>query len=298
MFRSGFVSIIGRPNVGKSTLMNRFVGEKISIVTPKAQTTRHRIAGILSSENYQIVFIDTPGILDPAYKLQEKMMEAMHKAVQDADVVLYLTDITESPDEVKSRISSLQLQVPCMLAINKIDLLKSAAGEDKEQTVESFLQAYQAFPAVVKILPISAQEGWGLDQLLAALIEYLPEGQPYYPTDELTDKPMRFIVAEIIREKIFLLTREEIPYHTAVVIQSYEDKETLTRIRAEIIVSRESQKGIILGEKGRMIREIGRLAREEIEQMIGRKVFLELFVKVRPGWRENDRFLSSFGYTP
>lgn len=278
--------------------MNRFVGEKISIVTPKAQTTRHRIAGILSSENYQIVFIDTPGILDPAYKLQEKMMEAMHKAVQDADVVLYLTDITESPDEVKSRISSLQLQVPCMLAINKIDLLKSAAGEDKEQTVESFLQAYQAFPAVVKILPISAQEGWGLDQLLAALIEYLPEGQPYYPTDELTDKPMRFIVAEIIREKIFLLTREEIPYHTAVVIQSYEDKETLTRIRAEIIVSRESQKGIILGEKGRMIREIGRLAREEIEQMIGRKVFLELFVKVRPGWRENDRFLSSFGYTP
>ncbi|MBX6379585.1 MAG: GTPase Era [Thermoflavifilum aggregans] len=298
MFRSGFVSIIGRPNVGKSTLMNRFVGEKISIVTPKAQTTRHRIAGILSSENYQIVFIDTPGILDPAYKLQEKMMEAMHKAVQDADVVLYLTDITESPDEVKSRISSLQLQVPCMLAINKIDLLKSAAGEDEERTVESFLQAYQAFPAVVKILPISAQEGWGLDQLLEALIEYLPEGQPYYPTDELTDKPMRFIVAEIIREKIFLLTREEIPYHTAVVIQSYEDKETLTRIRAEIIVSRESQKGIILGEKGRMIREIGRLAREEIEQMIGRKVFLELFVKVRPGWRENDRFLSSFGYTP
>ena len=271
--------------------MNRFVGEKISIVTPKAQTTRHRVAGILSGDDYQIVFLDTPGILDPAYKLQERMMEAMQAAVRDADLVVYMTDITESPDEVKNRITALQLHRPCLLVINKIDLLK-------DRPLDDLLQAYQGFSPVRKVIPVSAMLGMGMDELLKAILDLLPEGQPYYPTDEITDRPLRFIVSEIIREKIFLLTRDEVPYHTAVVIQSYEDKENLTRIRAEIIVSRESQKGIILGEKGRMIREIGRQAREEIEQLIGRKVFLELFVKVRPGWRENDRFLSSLGYTP
>lgn len=270
--------------------MNRFLGEKISIVSPKAQTTRHRIAGILSGDDYQIVFLDTPGILDPAYKLQEKMMEAMQAAVRDADVVLYLTDITEAAEEVKARMQALSLKHPCILAINKIDLLKG-------KSIDSLIENYTNFSAVRQVIPISATQGLGIDELLQAILTHLPEGQPYYPTDELTDRPMRFIVSEIIREKIFLLTRDEVPYHTAVVIQSYEDKETLTRIRAEIIVSRESQKGIILGEGGRMIKEIGRLAREEIEQLIGRKVFLELYVKVRPGWRENDRYLSAFGYT-
>lgn len=270
--------------------MNRFLGEKISIVSPKAQTTRHRIAGILSGDDYQIVFLDTPGILDPAYKLQEKMMEAMQAAVRDADVVLYLTDITEEAEEVKARMQALLLKHPCILAINKIDLLKG-------KSIDSLIEYYTNFSAVRQVIPISATLGLGIDELLQAILTHLPEGQPYYPTDELTDRPMRFIASEIIREKIFLLTRDEVPYHTAVVIQSYEDKETLTRIRAEIIVSRESQKGIILGEGGRMIKEIGRLAREEIEQLIGRKVFLELYVKVRPGWRENDRYLSAFGYT-
>ncbi|MBX5439373.1 MAG: GTPase Era [Thermoflavifilum sp.] len=293
MFQSGFVSIIGRPNVGKSTLMNRLIGEKISIVTPKAQTTRHRIAGILNGNHYQMVFLDTPGILDPAYKLQEKMMEAMQAALRDADVVLYLTDVTEAPEEVQQRILALNIQKPWVLAINKIDLCKQTAYP----SLESLLAAYDQLAFAPQIVPISAEEGLGLDQLLQALLNHLPEGEPYYPDDELTDRPLRFLVAEIILEKIFLLTREEIPYHTTVVIQSYQDKETLTKIRAEIIVSRESQKGILLGEKGQMIREIGRLAREEIERLIGRKVFLELFVKVRPGWRENDRYLSSLGYT-
>lgn len=288
--KSGFVNIFGKPNAGKSTLLNALVGEKLAIVTPKVQTTRHRIKGIVTTPEYQIIFSDTPGIIDPKYKLHEKMMSAVKTAAEDADVMLFMHDLTDDLNESYSIFSGLDKKnnAAVILVLNKTDLVK------KEKVAEaiSFIQEKNFH----QIIPVSAVKGEGIQELLQGIVSLLPEGQPFYADDNLTDLPMRFFVAEIIREKIFMLFENEVPYHTTVLVQEYQEKNTLTKIRADIIVQRETQKAIILGHQGRMIKKLGTLAREEIEAFIDRKVFLELFVKVRPKWRDTDLYLREYGY--
>lgn len=287
--KAGFVNIFGKPNAGKSTLLNALMHEKLAIVSPKVQTTRHRIKGILSTADYQIIFSDTPGIIDPKYKLHEKMMAAVKSALEDADLALLLIDVRDNLPEVDGVFSALRLKVPALVIVNKTD----AASKEKLAEATAFFNQKKYTKEVV---PLSALTGKGVDDLLQKILDYLPEGEPFYAEDEISDLPTKFFVAEIIREKIYTLFEEEIPYQATVVVQEFKQKSTLIKIRAEIIVQRESQKAIIIGDGGKMIKQIGSLARVEIEKFIEQKIFLELFVKVRPAWRENETFLREYGY--
>ncbi|HEV7329623.1 MAG TPA: GTPase Era [Flavisolibacter sp.] len=287
--KAGFVNIFGKPNAGKSTLLNSLMREKLAIVSPKVQTTRHRIKGFLTTDQYQIIFSDTPGIIEPKYKLHEKMMQAVKSALEDADLALLLVDITDDWQEADAIFSALRLKVPSFVLLNKIDNVK---GDKLEEAISFFTGKKYA----KEVIPISALSGKGTDILLEKILTVLPEGEPFYAEDELSDLPTKFFVAEIIREKIYSLFEEEIPYQATVTVNEFKQKSTLVKIRAEIIVQRESQKAIIIGEGGKMIRQIGTMARTEIEQFIAQKVFLELFVKVRPKWRENDLYLKEYGY--
>jgi GTPase len=287
--KSGFVNIFGKPNAGKSTLLNSLMGEKLAIVSPKVQTTRHRIKGILTTEAYQIIFSDTPGILDPKYKLHEKMMMAVKSALEDADVALLMLDIKDDWQETDTLFASLKLKVPALVVINKID----AVDRPRQAEAAAF---FRDKPYARDVVLLSALTGLHVPDLLQQIVSLLPEGEPFYAGDELSDLPTRFFVAEIIREKIYSLFEDEIPYHSTVVVSEFKQKSTLVKIRAEIVVQRETQKAIIIGEGGRMIKRIGTEARQEIEQFLDQKVFLELFVKVRPKWRENDLLLREYGY--
>ncbi|MCA6497915.1 MAG: GTPase Era [Chitinophagaceae bacterium] len=288
--KSGFVNIFGQPNAGKSTLLNALIGEKMAIVSPRVQTTRHRIKVFLNAPgNYQIVLSDTPGIIEPKYKLHETMMQAVQSALEDADLALLLVDITTDWQQTDDIFSRLRLKVPAIVVLNKID----AVGKEK---IESAIQFFQAKKYCKQVISVSALQKKHLDILLAAILPYIPDGMPFYSEEDMSDLPMRFFVGEMIREKIYATCEEEIPYQTAVVVNEYTEKEQLVKIQADIIVSRESQKAIILGERGSRIKEIGTLARTDIEAFIGRKVFLELFVKVRPNWRDNERQLKEYGY--
>lgn len=285
----GFVNIFGKPNAGKSTLLNAFLGEKLAIVSPKVQTTRHRIKGILSEPGYQVIFSDTPGIIEPKYKLHERMMQAVKSALEDADLALLLVDVNDDLGESDGIFSSLRLKVPAVLVINKIDSATSARLDE--------VKAYFTGKAYVKdMVAVSALNKQGLDELLQKVLSYLPEGEPFFDEENLTDLPTRFFVGELIREQVYQLYQDEIPYHTAVLVQEFKEKSTLIKIQADIIVQRDTQKGIILGERGKMIKELGTRARKEIEKFLGQKVFLELFVKVRPKWRDNDLHLKEYGY--
>ena len=288
-FRSGFVGIFGKPNAGKSTLMNALLGEKLAIVSPKAQTTRNKILGILNENNYQIIFSDTPGILESRYKLHEKMMKEVSAVKQGTDVVLFITDPKEKPEEVMEIISNLKIKTSLILVINKSDKIKS-------DLAASLVQIYKSQKSIDQVVLISALQKQNLDHLLQQIIHFLPIMPPYYDEDTLTDKPMRFFVAEMIREKLFFELDEELPYHAAVIVRQYEQKTTLTKIVADIVVSRDTQKFILIGKGGSMIKKIGQLSREDIEKFIDRKVFLELHVKVRKDWRNNDLYLKEYGY--
>jgi GTPase len=288
--KAGFVNIFGKPNAGKSTLLNALMGEKMAIVSHKVQTTRHRIKAILTHEDYQIIFSDTPGIIDPKYKLHEKMMQAVKGSLEDADVALLMADAREGVEESHEIFQKLRLKAPVIVVLNKIDQVKDVEELEKLKT----FFAEQTY--CKEVVMISALKNTGVPELLKTILKYLPEGHPFYEGDDISDMPVKFFVGELVREKIFQLYHEELPYHTTVVVQEYKEKTTLTKIRAEIIVQRDTQKGIILGEGGSMIKQLGTLARKDIEEFIGGKVFLELFVKVRPKWRDNELFLREYGY--
>jgi len=287
--KSGFVNIFGKPNAGKSTLLNALIGEKLAIVSPKVQTTRHRIKGILTSDNYQIIFSDTPGIIEPKYKLHEKMMQAVKISLEDADVALLIVDIKDDLHEVNAIFSSLLLKVPAIVIINKADIVK-------DELINTAKEFFEQQPYCKEVAVISALKKKGTDELLKIILELLPEGAPFYEDDNLSDLPTKFFVGELIREKIFYLYQDEIPYHATVLVQEFKEKHTLVKIAADIILQRETQKGIVLGEGGKMIKELGTQARKDIEKFLGRKVFLELFVKVRPKWRDNELQLKEYGY--
>ncbi len=289
-FRAGFVNLFGPPNAGKSTLLNALLGESLMAVSPKVQTTRHRIVGILNGDNYQIIFSDTPGIIEPKYKLHQKMMLSVKSALEDADVALLLTDVTAPPEDFDFIRDSLRLKAPGILLLNKTDLVKSP------EALKTAVEAYNKRFPQWETLPISAAKGAGLPALMQQILERLPVSPPYYPDDDISDRPVRFFVSEIIREQIFHLYGDEIPYHAAVLIQSFEEKSTLTVIKADIVVSRDTQKMILLGKGGAFIKKLGIRSREKTEAFIGRKVHLELFVKVRPKWRDNEAHLREYGY--
>ena len=287
----GFVNIFGKPNAGKSTLLNAIMGEKMAIVSSKVQTTRHRIKAFLNKvDEYQVIFSDTPGIIDPKYKLHERMMGAVKSALEDADLGLLMVDVRDDFEEIDAMFSALKLKVPCIVVMNKSDL--APAGRVKEANAY-----FSAKPYCTKIISVSALNISDVDRLMKVILELIPEGgQPFYDQEDLSDMPTKFFVSEMIREKIYQLFGEEIPYHTAVLVNSFKEQPLLTKIQADIVVNRETQKAIIIGEKGKMIKEIGTLARKDIEEFIGSKVYLELFVKVKPKWRDNDLKLKEFGY--
>jgi GTPase len=288
--KAGFVNIIGSPNVGKSTLMNALVGEKLSIITRKAQTTRHRIMGIINGEDFQIVYSDTPGILKPHYKLHEAMMKQVGNALQDADVLLYVVEAGEKPDENAELIEQINTsETPVLLLINKMDAVEA----EKLLETESLWAPLFKKPEVIHI---SALKHLKLNEVFDAIMRYLPESPAYYSKDELTDKPMRFFVAEIIREKILLFYSKEVPYSVEIVIDSYKEQETITRIAATIFVARESQKAIILGHQGAGIKRLGTEARLDIEHFVDKHVFLDITVKVNENWRNDTSMLQRFGY--
>jgi GTP-binding protein Era len=287
--KSGFVNIFGKPNAGKSTLLNALMGEKLAIVSHKVQTTRHRIKAILTGDDYQIIFSDTPGIIEPKYKLHEKMMQAVKSSLEDADLALLLVDIKEDFEENNAIFTSLKLKVPALVLLNKSD----AVYADQLVIAEEF---FKQQPYCKEVITISALKKKGIDELLKSILKYLPEGAPFYEGDNLSDLPTKFFVSELIREKIFHLYGEEIPYHTTVLVHEFKEKSTLIKIGADIIVQRDTQKGIILGEGGRMIKQLGTDARKDIEAFLGSKVFLELFVKIRPKWRDNEMQLKEYGY--
>ena len=290
MHKSGFVNIIGNPNVGKSTLMNALVGERLSIITSKAQTTRHRIMGIVNGEDFQIVYSDTPGILKPAYKLQESMMNFVHGAVDDADVILYVTDTVEQSDRQETIVERINRSgIPTIVVINKIDL----TTPDK---LEALAAEWQSRLPEAVVIPVSAKEKIGMGGVLDAILERLPEGEPFYDKDTLTDKTLRFFASEIIREKILLNYDKEIPYCCEIEIDTYKEEPTIDRISATIYVARTSQKGIVIGHKGERLKKVGQQAREDMERFLQKKVFLQLFVKVQEDWRNNERQLRRFGY--
>ena len=288
--KAGFVNIIGRPNAGKSTLMNALVGEYISIITPKAQTTRHRIVGITNDENHQVVYSDTPGILDPKYTLQSEMMAAVRGALRDADILVFLIDVKDKSTDFHGIDDILtEMKVPLIVVLNKIDL------SDQEHLGDLVEQYGNRFPDA-DVIPISALHGFGIDQLKSRVMELLPESPPYYEKDALTDRPMRFFVSEIIRERILENYKKEIPYSVQVEVDSYKEENDLVRIRALIFVERKSQKGILIGHKGESLKRVGTEARLKIEKFIGSKVFLELHVKVDEGWRSKENRLKAYGY--
>ncbi len=288
--RSGFVNIIGNPNVGKSTLMNALVGERLSIITSKAQTTRHRIMGIVNGEDFQIVYSDTPGILKPAYKLQSAMMKFVESALEDADVILYITDTVETPNKNEEFLNRLkQLGTPIILAINKVDL----SEQDK---VAALVAQWAEIIPEARILPISALHKFNTEALIKMVSEQLPEGPEFFPKDTLTDKTLRFFASEIIREKILTAYQKEIPYSVEVDIEEYNEETRIDRIRAIIYVDRESQKSIVIGHQGKMLKKVGTEARLDLEKFLEKKVFLELYVKVDPNWRNDDKKLKRFGY--
>jgi GTPase len=290
MHKSGFVNIIGNPNVGKSTLMNELVGERLSIITSKAQTTRHRILGIVNGENFQIIFSDTPGIVKPVYKLHDSMMRFVRTAFTDADVILYVTDVVETYDKNSHFIEKLKKSgVPVVLAINKTDL--TTAG-----SVELLVTEWRSLVPDAIIIPISALYRHNLPLLFDTLLEKLPEGPDYYPEDSLTDRPERFFVTEIIREKIFRNYKKEIPYSCEVVIDAFKEAEDMVRINAIIYVMRESQKGIVIGHQGEMLKRVGIQSRLDVEKFLGKKAYLGLQVKVAADWRNNEKLLKRFGY--
>ena len=288
--RSGFVNILGNPNVGKSTIMNTLVGEKLSIITSKAQTTRHRIMGIVNGEDFQIVYSDTPGILRPQYKLQEKMMNFVNTALSDADMILYVTDVTERNAYEGEYIDKVKESgIPVIIAINKVDLTNQ---EELERVVELWHQAFPDSP----LIPISALKNFNLDSLLNSILLKLPESPPFFPKDQLTDKYERFFASEIIREKILVNYKKEIPYSVEIEIESFKDEKNIIKIRALIHVTRNSQKGIIIGHKGSMLKRVGTEARHDMEDFFKKKVFLELYVKVTKDWRDKPLILKRFGY--
>jgi GTP-binding protein Era len=288
--RSGFVNILGNPNVGKSTIMNALVGEKLSIITSKAQTTRHRIMGIVNGDNFQIVYSDTPGILKPKYKLQESMMNFVNIAVTDADIILYVTDVTEKTEDETGYTDKIRESgIPVIVAINKIDLSNQ---KDLERIAGLWGKKFPGSP----VIPVSALERFNIDTLLNAVISKLPEGAPYFPKDQLTDKYERFFASEIIREKILVNYQKEIPYSAEVEIESFKEEKNIIRIRALIHVTRDSQKGIVIGHKGEKLKKTGTEARKDMEEFFGQKVFLELYVKVTKDWRDKPLVLKKFGY--
>ncbi len=290
MHKSGFVNIIGNPNVGKSTLMNALVGEKLSIITSKAQTTRHRIMGVVSGDDFQIVYSDTPGILKPSYKLQESMMKFVTGALTDADVILYVTDTVEQgarSEEIVGKIA--RSGIPTIVVVNKIDLTTPEA-------LEALVEKWHAALPEAQIVPASAKERFNIEGLFKTILDRLPEGPAFYPKDTLTDKTLRFFASEIIREKILRNYDKEIPYCCEIEIDSYKEEPAIDRIAATIYVSRESQKGILIGHKGEKLKRVGQAAREDLEQFLEKKVFLQLFVKVNDDWRNNPRQLRRFGY--
>lgn len=288
--KAGFVNILGNPNVGKSTLMNLLVGERLSIITSKAQTTRHRIPGIVNGDDYQIVFSDTPGILKPNYKLQESMMKFVSGSLEDADIILYITDVVETIDKNADFLERLKIvDIQVIILINKIDLTNT----EKLNTLAE--QWHETLPKA-EILPISAISAFNIERIIPRIVELLPEGPPFYPPEALTDKPERFFVSEIIREKILLYYKKEIPYSVEVEIESFKEEEHIIRIAALIYVMRDSQKGILIGHKGNALKKTGMEARKTLEEFFGKKIYLELFVKVNKNWRESDRQLKRFGY--
>lgn len=292
MHKAGFVNLVGNPNVGKSSLMNLFVGDRISIATFKAQTTRHRILGILSSDDYQIVFSDTPGVLKPNYKLQEAMLAFSLSALEDADVLLYVTDTIEDSSKNSDFIEKVEkLNIPILVLINKIDLTN-------QENLISLVEQWQERLPKAEIFPVSAKAKFNTDKVLERIIELLPESPNYFDKDQLTDKPSRFIVSEILREKILLYYDKEIPYSTEVVVNEFHEEDKIIHISATIYVERESQKGIIIGHRGIALRKVGMEARRDIERFFNKKVFLKTFVKVDSDWRNSDKELKMFGYDP
>ena len=290
MHKSGFVNIVGNPNVGKSTLMNQLVGERISIATFKAQTTRHRIMGIVNTDDMQIVFSDTPGVLKPNYKLQESMLAFSESALTDADVLLYVTDVVENPEKNMDFLEKVaKMDVPVLLLINKID-------ESDQKNLGDIVEKWHGLLPKAEILPISAKNKFGIDMLLRRIYELLPECPPYFGKDQLTDKPARFFVSEIIREKILLYYDKEIPYSVEVRVESFEEEQKLIRIRAIIYVERDSQKGIIIGHQGIALKKVSMESRKALEKFFGKSVFLEVYVKVDKDWRSSDKELGAFGY--
>ena len=287
--KAGFVSIIGKPNVGKSTLMNALIGEKLSIITPKAQTTRHRILGIVNEEDFQIVFSDTPGIIKPKYGLQDLMMTAVGGALQDADLIFFVTDINERHDENDVLEKIANTNIPLVVLINKVD------NANQEQVLEK-MNYWKEKLNPMHIFAISALHGYNLEGLLPLILEVIPEHPAYYDKEDLTDRHLRFFVSEIIREKIFNNYQKEIPYSTEVIVTAFKEEENLTRISTEIIVERESQKNILIGKGGASLKKVGMEARKDIEKFIDSKVFLETFVKVIPDWRSKKNYLKNFGY--
>ena len=288
--KSGFVNIIGSPNVGKSTLMNQLVGEKLSIITSKMQTTRHRIMGMVNEENYQIVFSDTPGIIDPAYRLHINMMKLVSEALKDADVILMVTDIYEDPTKMEERLIQInQMTVPTLLLLNKID-------QSEQKTLEKLVNQWKIKLPKAEILPISALHNMSLEFIFPKIVEWLPENPPYFDKDQLTNKSMRFFVSEIIREKILKIYQKEVPYSCEVTVEEYKEEKKIVRIRANIMVSRTSQKSIVIGHQGKKIKKLGIESRTDIESFISKKVHLELFVKVDKDWRDKEKKLKKYGY--
>lgn len=288
--KSGFVNIVGNPNVGKSTLMNRLVGERISIITSKAQTTRHRIMGIVNTDDMQIVYSDTPGVLRPNYKLQESMLNFSQSALGDADVLLYVTDVVETIDKNNEFLARVQsIECPVLLLINKID-------QTNQPELEKVVAQWKELLPKAEIIPISALSNFNIDYVKRRVEELMPDSPPYFEKDALTDKPARFFVTEIIREKILLYYQKEIPYAVEVVVELFKEDDELIHIKALIIVERDTQKGIIIGHQGQALKKVGAMARKDIERFFGKKVFLEMFVKVEKDWRNRDNILKNFGY--
>ena len=285
------MNIVGNPNVGKSTLMNDLVGERVSIITSKAQTTRHRIMGIVNTPEYQIVFSDTPGVLSPKYKLQESMLSFSEEALTDADVLVYVTDVVEDTTKNAEYLAKVAKEkVPVLLVINKIDLLKD------QSELEQLIARWKEILPKAEVFPISAKEHFNVANLMARIVELIPESEPYFGKDALTDKPARFFVTEIIREKILLNYDKEVPYSTEVIVEKYDEKEGAIHLMAVIYVERDSQKGILRGKGGTKIKHVGIEARKDIEKFFGKSVYLELFVKVEPNWRNRENKLRAFGY--
>lgn len=288
--KSGFVNILGNPNVGKSTLMNALVGERLSVITAKAQTTRHRIMGILSSDDYQIVYSDTPGILNPRYKLQAAMMRSVESALDDADLILYVTDVVETVNKHEEYLNRITASpVPKIIVINKIDLTNQAS---LEELVSHWSERSPGSP----VIPVSAKKRFNLDNLFRQILSVVPEGEPYFPKDQLTDRYERFFISEIVRGKILEIYQKEIPYSVEVEVESFREEDTLTSIGVVIYVARDSQKGIIIGHKGSMLKRVGTVSRKEMEAFLGKKVFLEMYVRVAKEWRDSSGMLRKFGY--